>query len=58
MVFLKGMLNLTAVTVCLWVKSNDTNKGHLVSYAVPGTDNELSLGNYKSLRISINNIGR
>lgn len=52
-VFLEGMLNLTAVTVCLWVKSSDTNKGHFIGYALPGTDNQLSLGHYKNLKISI-----
>ncbi|XP_066020612.1 sushi, von Willebrand factor type A, EGF and pentraxin domain-containing protein 1-like isoform X3 [Pocillopora verrucosa] len=38
------MPSLTAVTVCMWIKTNATgNRGTLLSYAVSGEDNELLL---------------
>ena len=38
------MRSLTALTFCVWMKSNDNRKeGALLSYAVPGNDNELLL---------------
>ena len=38
------MKNLKAVTFCVWMRSSEGgNGGALLSYAVPGTDNELVL---------------
>ena len=55
----RGMPNLSAVTVCLWIKTADTrNDGTLLSYAVSGTNNELLLTDYRLFRIFINNHGR
>jgi len=49
-----GMPSLTQFTVCLWMKSSDTIKlGTPFSYAVPGSDNELLIYNYKSFHIWI-----
>jgi len=36
-----GMRSLTAVTLCVWIKSRDNRNGAALSYAVPGSDNEL-----------------
>ena len=48
------MPSLTAVAVCLWMKTADTdNKGTQLSYAVPGTNNELTLWKYKKLGLSV-----
>ena len=45
----RGMPSLTAVTVCLWMKTADTgNEGSLLSYAVSGRDNELLLLDYRN----------
>lgn len=44
------MTSLTAVAVCLWMKTADTTQ---LSYAVPGTHNELTLWNYKKLGLSV-----
>ena len=39
-----GMPSLTAVTVCMWIKTNATGRNEaLLSYAVSETDNELLL---------------
>ena len=54
-----GMPNLTAVTVCLWMKTTDTtNKGTPLSYAVSGTRDELVLFNYRNFVVYINDHGR
>ena len=38
------MKSLTAVAFCVWMKSNDNRyEGAILSYAVPGNDNELLL---------------
>ncbi|XP_066019979.1 neuronal pentraxin-1 [Pocillopora verrucosa] len=51
----RGMPNLSAVTVCLWMKTADTrNEGTLLSYAVSGETNELLLTDYRLFRIYIN----
>lgn len=51
----RGMPNLSAVTVCLWMKTADTrNEGTLLSYAVSGATNELLLTDYRRFRIYIN----
>ena len=48
------MRALTAVTVCLWMRSADqTIKGTPFSYAVSGQDNELLFDNYKSFGIQV-----
>ena len=48
------MPSLTAVAVCLWMKTADTdNEGTQLSYAVPGTHNELTLWKYKKLGFSV-----
>ncbi|XP_066019471.1 neuronal pentraxin-2-like [Pocillopora verrucosa] len=44
----RGMPNLSAVTVCLWIKTADTgNEGTPLSYAVSGGSNELLLVDYR-----------
>lgn len=49
-----GMPSLAQVTVCLWMKSNDTGSGRSpFSYAVPGEDNELLIFSVASLQIYI-----
>ncbi|XP_022799791.1 neuronal pentraxin-2-like [Stylophora pistillata] len=54
-----GMPNLTAVTACLWMKTADTgNEGTQLSYAVSGSDNELTLWNYKDCSSVSANDGR
>nr|XP_058952814.1 neuronal pentraxin-2-like [Pocillopora verrucosa] len=54
----RGMPNLSAVTVCLWMKTADTrNEGALLSYAVSGENNELLLTDYRLFRIYINDHG-
>ena len=54
----RGMPNLSAVTVCLWMKTADTrNEGTLLSYAVSGATNELLLTDYRRFRIYINHDG-
>ncbi|KAJ7349528.1 hypothetical protein OS493_038756, partial [Desmophyllum pertusum] len=57
-VYIEGALNrnLTAATVCVWMRSNDKSKGHFVSYALPNMYNALSLGNCRKLHIAINDI--
>lgn len=60
-VITRGMPSLTAVTVCLWIKTNDAGNGgvvSLLSYAVSGShgsDNELNLLNPKGLWSSVGN---
>ena len=50
------MPNLSAVTVCLWMKTADTkNEGTPLSYAVPGESNELLLIDYRNFEVYINN---
>ena len=54
-----GMPNLTAVTVCLWIKTTDTrDKGTPLSYAVSGGNHELILYDYRNFEVYINNHGR
>ncbi|XP_078367070.1 neuronal pentraxin-2-like [Oculina patagonica] len=49
-VMTRGMPSLTAVTVCVWMKTNDTgNEGTPLSYAVSGSYNELILIDYRNL---------
>ena len=49
-----GMPSLAHVTLCLWMKSNDTGRERSpFSYAVPGTDNELLIFGEASLQIVI-----
>ena len=51
-----GMPNLSAVTVCLWIKTADTrNAGTPLSYVVSGGREELLLYNYRNFRVFINN---
>ena len=50
------MPNLSAVRVCLWMKTADTgNEGTLLSYAVSGESNELLLVDYRNFDVFINN---
>ncbi|KAL9979840.1 hypothetical protein ACROYT_G017560 [Oculina patagonica] len=51
-VITSGMPSLTAVTVCLWMKTADTgNEGIPLSYAVSTVDsNELTLWDYRNLQ--------
>ena len=49
-----GLPDLTQFTVCLWMKSNDTeNTGTPLSYSVKEEDNELLIYNYKSFRLDV-----
>lgn len=36
-----GMQKLTKFTICLWMKTSEKTESTLLSYAVPGQDNEL-----------------
>ena len=51
----RNMIDLTAVTVCLWMQSADKkNDGTPFSYAISKKrSNELLLYNYKNFRISV-----
>ena len=52
----RGMPNLSAVTVCLWIKTADTrNAGTPLSYVVSGGREELLLYDYRNFRVFINN---
>ena len=52
------MPSLTAVTVCLWMKTADTgNEGSLLSYAVSGRDNELLLLDYRNFLLNVGDDG-
>ena len=54
-----GMPNLTAVTVCLWIKTTDTrNTGTPLSYVVSGAREELLLYDYRNFEVYINDHGR
>ena len=49
-----GMPSLTAVTVCLWIKTTDTgNYGTPLSYAASGSDNELVLLDYRNFGLGV-----
>ena len=50
------MPNLSAVTVCLWIKTDrkTRNEGTPLSYAVPGESNELLLIDYRNFEVYIN----
>ena len=52
----RGMPNLSAVTVCLWIKTdrNTRNEGTPLSYAVLGESNELLLIDYRNFEVYIN----
>ena len=53
-VLLTGMPRLSAITACLWMKSTDTeNAGTPLGYAVPGTDNEFIIYNYKAFHVFV-----
>ncbi|CAH3118586.1 unnamed protein product [Pocillopora meandrina] len=55
----RGMPNLSAVTVCLWIKTTDNgNGGTPLSYVVSGARNELLLFDYRNFEVYINNHGR
>ncbi|XP_066019975.1 neuronal pentraxin-2-like [Pocillopora verrucosa] len=52
------MPNLSAVTVCLWIKTTDNgNAGTPLSYIVSGVRNELLLFDYRNFEVYINNHG-
>ena len=54
-----GMPNLTAVTVCLWIKTTDTrNTGTPLSCVVSGAREELLLYDYRNFEVYINDHGR
>lgn len=60
-VFIESVIDLTAFTVCLWMRTNNKDRrGIFVSYTLreENRDNALSLGNYKNLKLTINNAGR
>ena len=51
-----GMPSLKAMTVCLWMKTADTeNEGTPLSYAVSGSTNELVLYNYRNFALWLGN---
>ena len=50
----RNMRRLTAVTVCLWMRSADqTIEGTTFSYAVSEQYNELSLYDYKRFKLTV-----
>lgn len=52
----RGMPSLKAVTVCLWMKTADTkNAGTLLSYAVSGSDDELTVWDSRKFSLWIGN---
>jgi len=54
-----GMPSLKAVTVCLWMKTVDTeNQGTPLSYAVSGAFNELLLIDYRNFWFAVGNTNR
>ena len=54
-----GIPSLTAVTVCMWIKTNATGKnGALLSYAVSGSDNELFLIMPGHFGFGVRSVGR
>ena len=59
-VMTRGMPSLTAVTVCLWIKTADTgNVGTPLSYALSTQlDNEIILDDYRNLRFYVGGTGR
>lgn len=58
-VIVPGMRSLSAVTACFWMKTADTvNTGTPLSYAVPGTDNEFIVYNYKSFQLFVGSDSR
>ena len=53
------MPSLTAVTVCMWIKTNATGSyGALLSYAVSGSDNELFLLRPRDFGFGVRSVGR
>ncbi|KAL9979815.1 hypothetical protein ACROYT_G017532 [Oculina patagonica] len=57
-VITRGMPSLTAVTVCLWMKTADTgNQGGALSYAVSGSTNELFLIDYRHFYLAVGGSG-
>ena len=51
-----GMPSLKAMTVCLWMKTADTeNEGTPLSYAVSGSTNEVVLFNYRNFTLWLGN---
>jgi len=58
-VILRRMPSFKAVTVCLWMKTTDKgNRGTPLDYAVPGTDEELLLFDYRKFTFYVGNTGR
>lgn len=49
-----GMRSLTQFTICLWMKSTDTDNGTPFSCAVEEKDNELMIFNYGDFHLFIN----
>ena len=50
----RGMKNLKAVTFCVWMRSSEGgNGGALLSYAVPGSDNELVLDRHGNIIVFV-----
>lgn len=51
----KDLPKLKEVTIAFWVKTNDqTMKGTIFSYSVPGKRNALSLADPNALRLYVN----
>jgi hypothetical protein len=45
---------MTAVTLCSWIKTSDTqNYGTVIDYAVTGEADEMVLYDYRSIRLYI-----
>jgi len=58
-VILRRMPSLKAVTVCLWMKTTyKGNWGTPLDYAVPGTDEELLLFDYRKVMFYVKTTGR
>lgn len=58
-VIMRDMPSLTALTACLWMKTNDTgNQGTPLSYELPGSYNELNIYDYNDFVFSVGNTYR
>ena len=48
-----GMPSLKQFTLCFWMKSSAGNGGTVLSYAVPGQDNELLFFDHTNIDMNI-----
>ena len=53
----EGAPDMTAITVCFWVKTNKTiGQSHYISYAVPRDDNEFLVFDQFQLTATVNRV--